>query len=257
MKTGKEHKEFWEEIQDYDSQVFSVFADKDAENPIFDYLKQKPKGMLVADLGCGSGNFLKFLSQNFEKIIAADYSNNLLKEAKKRHSTLTNIEYKLMDMKDLEGLDGLLDIAISINSILPETINEVGQIIRGVYKSLKPGGEFVGILPAADTVIYLALLEHKQLLDQGKEETEATKEIERIFNTNRQFSILGFQRDSPSDPRQKYFFPSEIELIFKEAGFKSVLLQKVYYSWAYCKDHNYGYFPGKERIWDWFVIAKK
>lgn len=112
-------------------------------------------------------------------------------------------------------------------------------------------------MPSADVIAHLALLEHQRLLDQGTQEKEATEEVENRFRIDRQFFTVGFQRDSEEQPVQKYFFPFEIKWRFKKVGFVSVRLRKVYYSWEYCKAHYYGYFPGYERIWDWFVVAEK
>lgn len=251
------HKDFWEGIENYDSQVFSVFADKDAENPIFDYLKGKPKDWIVADLGCGNGNFLPFLSKQFKKVIAIDYSSSLSQKAKEKNSQLTNVEYKLNDMKNLNFLYNSLDIAITVNSVLPETVSEVEQIISEIYNTIKLGGEFVGIIPAADALVHLALLEHQELLDRGFKEKIATRKIKKVYEKIRQFDILGFQRDSKKEPHQKYFFPFEIEWRLKKVGFELITLQKVYYSWEYCRERHFGYFPGHERIWDWFVVAIK
>lgn len=252
-----EHKAFWREITEYDAQVFSVFADNDADNPIFEYLDGKPQNLTVADLGCGSGNFLPFLSKRFEKVIAGDYSDALLGQAEEANARLTNVEYKNIDLRDLKPLYEKLDIAVSVNSVLPETVTEVDKMFGEIYKSIKPGGEFVAVLPAAEAAIHLATLENQKLLDEGLEESEATKRIEKTFQGDRQFSILGFQRDNETSPRQKYHFGFEIPWRLEKAGFKSVELKKVYYSWNYTKDHDYGYFPGRERIWDWFVVAKK
>lgn len=248
------HKDFWEDVNDYDNNVFSVFADKDAENPIFDYLDSKENNLTVADFGCGPGNFLKFLAERFEEVFAVDYSKTMLEMAKQNNP---NIEFKKLDLNNLTPMHNSVDIAISVNSILPKKVQEVDNILSEIYKTIKKGGEFVGILPSADVVHHMALLEYQQQLAEGKDEKEIEEKIESKFRKFHQTSLLGFHRDSDKDPRQKYFYPSEIHWRLKKAGFKSVELQKVYYSWDYCKHFNYGYFPEHERIWDWFVVAKK
>lgn len=256
MSKKSTYRDFWEKV-DYGSKIFSVFDDTKAENPIFEYLRNKPKKLIVGDLGCGPGFFLPFLSKHFKRITAIDFSSRLLREAQRRCHKLKNIEYAILDMKNLNSFYNEFNIAISVNSILPETVQDTKKIIKEIYKTIKKGGEFVGILPSADVVIYLALLECNKLISKGVSERKATEGIRKIFEKDRAFNILGFQRDAINQPIQKYFFPFEIKWRFKEAGFKSVELQKVYYSWEYCKNYYYGYFPGYERIWDWFVVAKK
>lgn len=252
-----EHQRFWEGVRDCDKEIFSVFADKDAINPIFDALQQKPSGLVVADLGCGSGNFLEFLSSHFSRVIAVDYSRHLLELARERHTKRSNIDYRKMDLRGLSSLHGSLDIAITVNSVLPGSIEEAGIIFREIYKSLKPNGEYIGILPSAEVVIHYALLEQNRLIGEGMPEEEASGLVEEKWVKDRGFSFLGFYSDDGKCPPQKYFFPFEIRWRLRDAGFKSVDLDKVYYSWAYCREKGYGYFPEMERIWDWFVIAKK
>ncbi len=67
---------------EHGAQGFSVFADKSADNPIFEYLGSKPRGLTVADLGCRSGDFLAFLSTRFDKVIAVSSFEAMLKRAR-------------------------------------------------------------------------------------------------------------------------------------------------------------------------------
>lgn len=239
------------------AQGFSVFADKSADNPIFEYLAGKPKGLTVADLGCRSGDFLAFLSKHFEKIVAVSPFEAVLKRAKEAHPEITNVDYMNIDMRNLRPLYGKVDMAVSANSIAPETVSDVEKMFQEVYKSLKRGGEFVAIIPSAEATMHLALLEHQKLVDAGVDDGEAMKQIEKIFEGDRQFNILGLQRDNETVPRQKYCFGFEIPWRLERAGFKSFKIKKIRYSWEYAKHHDYGYFPRHERIWDWFVVAKK
>jgi hypothetical protein len=34
-------------------------------------------------------------------------------------------------------------------------------------------------------------------------------------------------------------------------------MKKVLYPWEYARDFDYGYFPDKPEIWDWFVEAER
>ena len=249
-------KKAWEDVSDYDYQVFSVFSDKKAKNPIFNYLKKKSKNFIVADLGCGSGNFIPFLSKQFKHVVATDYSEALLKRAKKENKA-KNVSYMHLDLKDLSSIHNELDIAVSVNSILPSTISDIDVIMKEIYKTIKKGGEFVGILPSGDSIIHLAIAEHQIMMDKGLSEKEANKRISKQYEEKYPFNILGLNVYEPEESPQKMFFPFEIEWRLKKAGFKDIKLEKVHYSWEYCKKQGYGYCPGYESPWDWFVTAKK
>jgi SAM-dependent methyltransferase len=58
-----------------------------------------------------------------------------------------------------------IDIAFSINSILPRNPNAIPIILDEIYKSLTPGGLFIAILPSFDTVLYLKELWYKCRID--------------------------------------------------------------------------------------------
>lgn len=118
----KDHRNCSSNIFGYDRQAFSALADKGAENPIFDYLKQKPRSLIVADLDCGAGRLLPFLSQQFQKVVAVDYFQSSFRKAEKY--ALPNVEYRKMDMRNLGSLYNKLDIATSVSARLPKTIKK-------------------------------------------------------------------------------------------------------------------------------------
>lgn len=68
-KTKDTHRKFWLEMRDYEKNIFSVFGDKKAKNPIFSYLKTLPSNFVVADIGCGTGKLLPFRSRKFERVV--------------------------------------------------------------------------------------------------------------------------------------------------------------------------------------------
>jgi hypothetical protein len=47
----------------------------------------------------------------------------------------------------------------------------------------------------------------------------------------------------------------ELRVRLKDAGFKKIVLSKVYYPWG--NDSGYVDFPDRPRMWDWFVVAEK
>lgn len=246
----------------YEDIVFSVFSDKDAENPIHDHLRQERRDLTVGDIGCGPGNFLPFLSSQFKRVVAVDYCDVFLAQAKRRHSNLKNVEYIELDMTDLSQIHNSLDIAISVNSLIPQSIIKLEKMISEIYQTIKPEGKFVGIMPSVEgMVIYPAQLKFLELIQTGINEQQAIGEVEQEYSspeTKQNVTALGFYQEKPEHPRQKYHFGPMIKWRFNQAGFKSVELDKVRYSWEFCKKMKYpGYFPGHDRPWDWFVTARK
>lgn len=148
------------------------------------------------------------------------------------------------------------DIALSISSILPSSMDNVDIIIAEIFRILKQDGLFIGVLPAFDTVIYLYFLQYEALRKNGVTHKKATEAIEEEMKRHN-FHPLGFYSNYPEFPSQKYFYPTEIQYLFSKTGFVKIYLEKLEYSWEYCRDHFYGYFPDAPKIWDWFVVAHK
>lgn len=173
---------------------------------------------------------------------------------------LPNVEYAVGDMRYLSKWYGKFDVAISVNSVLPDSIKEVHIMLTEIHKTLKKNGKFVTIMASADgSCVYPALLKLRKFMQDGISEDDAIDKIEKEFFEGHKFHFLGFTKDDPKQPiMQKYFYPFEIPIRLRDAGFGKILrLEKVLYSWEHCRKYGYGYFPEEERIWDWFVVAKK
>lgn len=246
---------FWDNIPDWDKDVFNIFLSGSA-GPILNRLSQESPSSSVIDLGTGIGHFLPFLSEHFRVVHALDYAPNLLQKARAAHEQYANIRYSCGDMRSLPFAFSSFDIVLSVNSILPSSIDDPDLIISELFRILKRGGLFVGALPAFDAVIYLYFLKYQALRENGTTSEEALKTVEEEMGRHN-LHPLGLYSDYPEFPSQKYFYPTEIQYRFSAAGFAEIVLMKLEYSWEYCHDHFYGYFPNAPRIWDWFVTARK
>ncbi len=104
------------------------------------------RGMLVLDLGCGSGAFTPFVARVIGeegKVYAVDIQPKMLKQlehklAKAENQDLTNIELKLAGAYSLPFEDETLDLVYMV-TVLPE-IPDRGRALREIKRALKPGG---------------------------------------------------------------------------------------------------------------------
>jgi SAM-dependent methyltransferase len=101
----------------------------------------------VADLGCGMGGELPFLSANFGRVIAVDYAPASLAAAR-RLRVDEPIEFRRRDLRDLKPFRRSLDVAIAVDSILGPRDSDIDRIFEQVHRSLVEGGVFLATFPA-------------------------------------------------------------------------------------------------------------
>lgn len=56
---------------------------------------------------------------------------------------------------------------------------------------------------------------------------------------------------------QRFFHDNDIKPLFEKFGLNIIEYKKLYYPWDLAEKFGYGYFPGEEEIWDWFIVAEK
>lgn len=108
-----------------------------------DILKKKiialgGKDKIALDLGCADGNFTFEIAPTFEKIVAIDHSEEMLRTAKDLQSKLfvTNVAFKLRDAANSKFPSNSFDVIYSRRG--PTHFKEIGRI-------LKPKGQFLEI----------------------------------------------------------------------------------------------------------------
>lgn len=105
------------------------------------------EGDFVLDVACGNGNFSKRMAQHGAKVVAFDYSENLIAHAKKRcKDYLDQISFHVCDATNFDqlmmlGQQGPFDKAVSNMAIMD--ISDVKPLLKAVYAMLKHKGSFV------------------------------------------------------------------------------------------------------------------
>ena len=99
------------------------------------------QGKAILDLGCGYGWHCKFCEdQGAEKILGIDLSSRMIEEAKKRNSG-QKIEYQVCGINEFDYAANEWDVVIS--NLALHYIQDLDQVYRNVYKTLKPNGVFL------------------------------------------------------------------------------------------------------------------
>jgi len=244
----------WDRIAEiYHQEVISPFYGK-VENPLYDELK-KIRGKnkkSVAEFGCGLFCLGRLLSKNFKEVHASDFSQKMVELAREKAKSMKNVVIIQEDLREI-NYKNQFDVVISVNSIIMPSLKDRLIAFENIYNSLKKKGQLLMILPSMESLAYYATL---LLYDEIKRKDEkfAINSAKKEFENSKYDFFLGIYNDGGE--KQKFFYESEIRYLMKKMGFKNIKINKVLYPWE--KDiSDFKTFPGEERLWDWFISARK
>jgi len=250
---GAVDAEAWDRIAgDYLGHVVSPF-DRGISNPLFDQLLAVPGAhrKRVADLGCGVGMLIPFLSNHFAWVTGIDFSAAMLRQARRR-ARAANVSFHRADMTDLSRFRRSFDVAVAVNSILAPSPRQVNNVLSEVRSTLKPGGRFLGVFPAMDSVLYHAMLVVERENEEHSSERVAVRHARKVCEHHKYDFVTGIFDDDGD--RQKHYYQFELRHRLRRAGFSKLRFRKVRYPWDESVS-GFECFPGKPKLWDWLVSA--
>lgn len=248
---------FWSRQAACYDEIFLDPYGPQVENPFWEVLRSVPDAgnKTVADLGCGTGPLLPFLIERFGEVFALDFAPGMIKHAVERlgPELAQRVTFKQLPMHQLDDLSGRLDVAIAMNSLIMPDVRLIDRTLEAIRASLRPGGRFLGIVPAMDAIHYHTMLVLDHAIQAGADPKEAERQASHhVEHAHYDFA---FGRFGFRGLRQKFWQPFEIEYRFAKAGFSSVSLSKVLYPW----DENLPcaeVLSNQPKSWDWFFSAK-
>jgi len=226
------------------------------ENPLWEALAAvpDPARKTVADLGCGTGPLLPYLVERFQRVIALDFAPAMLECAGDRlgPAAADRVTFLERPMHELDDLAGQIDVAVAVNSLVMPDVRLVDRTLRSIRACLRPGGQFLGIVPSIDAICYHLMLLMEHALDQGHLPREAQKLA--ALHAERRHYDFAFGQFHYQGLRQKFWRPFEVEYRLAKAGFTATTLDKVLYPWddSLAGGESLTGFPPS---WDWFFRA--
>jgi len=249
------NEQAWDKISgDYYSEILSPLKDC-KHNPLIDELTAlKSKRLSVVELGCGIGELITFLEENFRTVAAMDFSSEMIAQARER-SGKPNTKFLVMDIAEMSGIDDLFDVAVAVNSIIASDLAKVNHMIREIFRILKPGGKLFAIVPAMESYIYQNMLfvdrELEKEVPQEKVILQASKLLDHK-SYDAFHGLIDFEGDI-----QKAFYRFEIVYRFGKAGFGDFKIVRVPYRWTKWKEAGQMYYPSEDPPWDWYFTCDK
>jgi ubiquinone/menaquinone biosynthesis C-methylase UbiE len=251
---GQDH--YWSQAASfYEREFVDPYRADVRQNPLHEILARlsRPGNKVVADLGCGLGPLLPFLSQHFQTVYAVDFAEGMLQRAREQVHDRTNVRFLQASFMDLRELPEPVDVAVAVNSLVMPSPEELDQALRESARCLKPRGTFLGILPAMDAVHYYTMLLVDRARAAGLPLTAARLnaakhcEHEAYDFAFGQFRFRGLE--------QHFWQPFEVHYRFARAGLKLKQLKKVFLSWK--QFASWKELQDQPPPWDWFFLARK
>lgn len=243
----------WDNISSsYDDQIFDVFK-SDKNGILFSYFKKHANPKLQAtDFGCGTGKAFEYLSPSFKDVLALDISGECLSIARSRG--YKNITYKRVDLTKPPRNLPPSDFGLCCNVALLPNVDGNRAILKTVYKGLSKGAHAIFVVPSHESLFYASWI----LLDWYKREGVKPADVPRhelnYFKGSKTDIIQGIMyiNNVPT----KHYSASEIQFLFKEAGFTVTALEKLEYEWNTEFDAPPKWL-GSPYPWDWMIECRR
>lgn len=238
--------------RDYEAEFVDPYR-ADVRNPLLTSLRKlaAPGNQTAADFGCGIGPLLPVLAGQFTRVVAVDFAPGMLERARIRCEGLVNVEFRQQALTDLHSLVGQIDVGVAVNSLVMPDVRDIEASLREIRSTLRPGGVFLGIVPAIDAVHYCTMLLVDRAVAAGKPLDAAWKNAAH-FNDHALYDFA-FGQFRFRGLEQHFWQPFEIRYRLRRTGFQRVQLAKVHLSWeqmACGPDLRQEPPP-----WDWFFRA--
>jgi SAM-dependent methyltransferase len=247
---------FWSRVAAfYERDFVDPYREDVRNNPLKKILRRlrDPDRRVVADFGCGIGPLLPFLARHFKTVYAVDFAEGMLERARARVKNCAIVRFHQASFLDLHAFPEPVDVAVAVNSLVLPNPDDLEKALCEIGRCLKPGGVFLGILPAMDAVHYGTMLLIDRALKAGKPIDVARKNAQH--HCEHEYYDFAFGQFRFHGLEQHFWQPFEVPYRFDRTGFTLKRLKKIHLSWK-------EFAGGKELQeypppWDWFFLAKR
>ncbi len=223
--------------------ALALFRD-DVQHPsLRDLLSQEARGV-VADLGCGPGAALPYLS-SARQIHAIDRDHNALTrvQAHCRQRGLTQVVTQQADLAHY-SLNEPADFSLLALAFCPRNLQDAVRILCNVQTQTRSGAPVLLILPALEAELYWQHLQYRRYFEEGEEE----EALQPLFQETSQRCLA--QAGPGGDPEKRRWSKEELINLVMSLHFRPLGLEKQYLPWK-------AYFPGQtwchphRPLWHW------
>ena len=132
---------FWDKVSgvyDLFENIYNKSVYQATGESVAKYIKNTDR---VLECACGTGAISIFIAPVCKNLFVSDYSVGMLKQARKKLKNYDNIDYRRVDITDIEAEDNSFDVVVAGNVIhlLPDPQRAMNELTR----VCKDGGRLV------------------------------------------------------------------------------------------------------------------
>lgn len=245
-------RDYWDSLADrYEKDLLEI-AREDRSGVLTEELEALGgEGIRVADLGCGPGSLLPFLVGNFGEVIAVDYAEQLLGQARQRCRS-RKVRFVCRDLSRGQPLPFKVEVVCCINALIDPNRDKRRGMLRSLRSAMSEKGLAVIVVPALESVFHvyhtLRMIREREGAPDGLDSNEAEL-------------MMGEEVDSFTSgiikvggTATKYWMQEELIATLTELDLKVHRVRKVQYPWTEEIENPPEWLDGMGP-WDWLVIC--
>lgn len=143
LAAWEENASFWDDYMGNESNFFHC----DIVRPNVEKLLEVSEYDLVLDIACGNGNFSQRMAEQGAKVVAFDYSPNMIERAiKRRGNVLDKVSFHVCDATqyhEILKLKGDKPFTKAVANMAIMDMSEITPLFKALYQVLDENGIFV------------------------------------------------------------------------------------------------------------------
>lgn len=245
---------YWNKLAaDYTDNVLEI-VDQDLSGIFVKTLKKHiKKNHVVADLGCGPGSLLPYLSEHAKKVYAVDFAQELLDLAQERFA-LDNVIYQQYDLTAPYPPKIKANVVCCINALIHPNDDIRQAMMCTLISCLKISGVGVMVVPSFESIthVYHTLYELQRF--EGAPAAKTQQKLDKDFAQEVISPVKGVV--NIGGEATKCYTREELITWLTRHQLHIVDIHKIEFSWQEELDNPprrlQDPFP-----WDWLVVFKK
>lgn len=212
----------------------------------------------VLDLGCGPAHILEYLERlPFASRISytgIDKSLNACRQARAR-AALSTIPCVILHEDVTVSKQRDADIVVAINLVLTDSRKNNLALMEAIASALASRrSRAILLLPAYEVIDHVASL-RRQWYSKHASPKQAQRAVDALRRLKRPHPTSATYSDDGVNRQAFHSLTTIAEELPKCRLSVTHGPEKFYYPWELTRRFDYGFFPGEEKTWDWFLVC--